>query len=122
MFKYSKFDERFETEDESRKIYFDLPPIDIDKYVVIPYSKIIKIEEIYDCLSSILPKTIYCNIYQRGIVPIISVRYYYRNGNNLFKEVPIILKNNRLYILKPLVDTTYTSEINDKYQQFVNKF
>jgi hypothetical protein len=37
----------------------------------------------------------------------------------LKKDDTSILKNNKLYILKPLVDMEYMVESNEKYQQFI---
>lgn len=117
---------KFLTEDLARAIDPTLPLIDNDgkdnngyKFYVIPYYTNIFSGAVSVFLSSVLPDSVICMTSENGIDGTMRVDYYLKNGPNFLRTVEVILKNNKLYILKPLVDMEYMVESNEKYQQFI---
>jgi hypothetical protein len=79
----------------------------------LPNNKEKIIKEIENYLNTLLSNDTYCKINNNN--DRLSVKYYYKNNNYMFKRVPIIKEYTRLYIERSDINVNYTNEDNNKY-------
>lgn len=90
------------------EIYFsvqeDLFPFEsinsnIDKFYILEMPKLSY--KLHRYINNLLPLGIFCKLDQYFSNNKLVIKYYYSDGNIFLKEVPVIKKENLLYILKP---------------------